>query len=168
VLDYVFVDPGAFGDRLEHRETALNGMAEIAIRLERYWKIQWDEDSLKGRPVTFAEFWGADDVASKPVLTDDPKWAGRVVLNPNVDGYKTAFFCPPHGLRGSFKENAELFSRINEYVLGEHADQAEIYAWSTDWSDYFESGLEWWGAFYWTIRPVRSSRMVVVAASTTD
>jgi hypothetical protein len=106
-------------------------------------------------------FWGTDDVEPKPI--GDHAWS-----IPNVDGYKPAFFHPPYGLEGSPSEKAELFASINRYVLGVDPERAEIFSWSTDWSDYFEPGHEWWGAFFWTIRPVSSPSMVVVGASCTD
>ena len=85
-----------------------------------------------------------------------------------MDGYKTAFFHPPYSLQGSASEKAELFAGINRYVLGSNPERAEIFSWSTEWSNYFDAGHEWWGAFYWTIRPARSQQIVVVAASSTD
>ena len=99
----------------------------------------------------------------------EPKPIGdRAWSIPNADGYKPAFFHPPYGLRGSAAEKAELFAGINKYVLGANPERAEIFSWSTDWSNYFEAGQEWWGAFYWTIRSAESQKMVVVGASSTD
>jgi hypothetical protein len=176
VLDYVFLErPDAGSPHTCHRIAALAGMAEIDSRLvqlatrnasaeypiEKFFRVRWDESKLTGQPVSFPTFWGTDDVEPKPI--GDRAWS-----IPNVDGYKTAFFHPPYTLRGSASEKEELFAGINRCVLGADAERAEIFSWSTDWSNYFEAGHEWWGAFYWTIRPASSQRMVVVGASSTD
>jgi hypothetical protein len=176
VLDYVFLEPhDARSPHAWHRAAALAGMAEIDYRLkqwairhasekypiDKFFRVRWDEAKLTGGPVSFSTFWGTDDVEPKPV--GDRAWA-----IPNVDGYKTAFFHPPYGLQGSAREKEELFAGINRYVLGADPERAEIFSWSTDWSNYFEAGHEWWGAFYWTIRPAGSQRIIVVGASATD
>lgn len=93
---------------------------------------------------------------------------GGAYTLPEVDGYKTAFFHPPYGLQAKAGEITDLFEAINRFVLGDVPEQAEIYAWSTDWSNYFDAGHEWWGAFYWTIRPFGKPYVVVVGASSTD
>jgi hypothetical protein len=179
VIDYVFLEEPPGGAPCDsHRAAALSGMAEIdrhleqwALRntsakypIEMFFRVRWDESKLTGEPIRFSTFWGADDVEPKPL--GDRAWS-----IPNVDGYKTAFFHPPYGLFGlkdSPAEQAQLFASINRYVLGPEPERAEFFSWSTDWSNYFQAGHEWWGAFYWTIRPADSQRMVVVAASSTD
>ena len=177
VLEYIVLEPPAGeapAERL-HRAAALAGMAAIDRRLEQwavrhaskrypletFFRVQWDEARLTGERVPFRTFWGTDDVEPK-------RFGANVRSIPNVDGYKTAFFHPPYGLQGSEQEKEALFSGINRHVLGKDRERAEIFSWSTDWSNYFEAGHEWWGAFYWTIRPTGSTRLVVVGASSTD
>lgn len=170
VIDYIFLEQSGMGSsHASHRAAALSGMAEIDRRLEQwairsasakypsnmFFRVHWDETNLTGEPINFSTFWGTDDVESTQI----------------VDGYKTAFFHPPYGLfclKDSPAEQAELFVSINKYVLGDEPKRAEFFSWSTNWSNYFTAGHEWWGAFYWTIRPADSHRMVVVAASSTD
>jgi hypothetical protein len=176
VLDFIFLDEPGNGPSDElHRTAALAGIAEIDGRLERwaqthtsdeyplsmFFRLKWDECKFKGGPVDLATFWGTDDVEPKQI--SDRAWSV-----PDRDGYKSAFFHPPYGLRGTRDEKVRLFERITRAVLGERPDLAEIYSWSTDWSNYFDAGHEWWGAFYWTIRPPGSGRFTVVAASSTD
>jgi hypothetical protein len=176
VLDYVFLEPQEGGSPYAcHRAAVLAGMAEVDRRLEHRAdrdaaahvppdtvpRVRWDEARLTGEPVSFARFWGTDDVEVRPT-------GNRAGIIPDVDGYKTAFFLPPYGLHGSPSELAELFARINQYLLGAEPQRAEIFSWSTDWANYFESGHEWWGAFCWTVRPADSRRLTVVLASATD
>jgi hypothetical protein len=176
VLDYVFLERhDEETTHACHHSAALAGMAEIGRRIaewasqvasaecpiEKLFRIRWHESELSGKHVSFSTFWGTDNV--------EPKYLGRRAWAiPSVDGYKTAFFHPPHSLGGTASEKAELFAGINSYVLGADPAAAEIFSWSTDWSNYFDAGHEWWGAFYWTIRPAGSHDMVVVAASSTD
>jgi hypothetical protein len=174
VLDYVFLELVEPTERL-HREAALRGMAVIDDRLaqwassratpevpvEKFFRVHWDESKLSGQQVSLPTFWGTDDVEPKPL-------GGGAYSIPNVDGYKTAFFHPPYGLGAEANERAELYTGINGYVLGDDPDRAEIFSWSTDWSNYFDAGHEWWGAFYWTIRPADKSYVVVIGASSTD
>jgi hypothetical protein len=126
-----------------------------------FFRLRWDEAKSKGAQVPFSTFWGTEDVEAKPI----GKGACSI---PTVDGYKSAFFHPPHGLGGSAIETQELFAGINRFIFGSDPSRAEIFSWSTDWSNYFDAGHEWWGAFFWTIRVSAPSRFVVIGASTTD
>ena len=176
VLEYVFIEPpsGLSTEQL-HRAAALSGMAAIAQRreqwaedhaskahpVETFFKVRWDPAKPKGKWIPFREFWGTDDVT--------PKRVGKGAWSiPAIDGYKPAFFHPPYGLQGSAKETAALFTDLNRSVLGADPTLAEVFSWSTDWSNYFDDGHEWWGAYYWTIRPADAPRIVVIAASATD
>jgi hypothetical protein len=176
VLDYVFLEEQSEAAPVQlHRAAALAGIAAIDRRLEQwalshvsgqypmesFFRVHWNPHKLTGEQVSFAAFWGTDDVEPKPM-------GERAWSIPNVDGYKTAFFHPPYCLQGSPREKADLFVGINRFVLGEEQERAEIFSWSTDWSNYFDAGHEWWGAFLWTIRAAGSRRVVVVAASSTD
>lgn len=175
MLDYVILDPPlGLAPYERHRAAAVAGIAEIDDRLANwartrasarfpiasFFRLRWDETKLKGAMVLFQEFWGLDDVEPKP-------------LGPNawstlpVSGYKSAFFNPPHGL-SSRVDTLRLFAQINEHIFGKNLADAEIFSWSTDWSNYFDAGHEWWGAFYWTVRPAGAHHMVVIAGSTTD
>ena len=175
VLDYVFFEGDSDRPTEElHRMAAHKAMAAIAQRLEQwavshaskehpseaFFRVHWDETRLTGERISLASFWGSDDV--------EPKGSVDVWRIPNVDGYKTAFFHPPYGLEGSAAEKVELFTRINRFVLGDDPTRAEIFSWSTDWSNYFDAGHEGWGAFFWTIRCNGTTRIVSIGASSTD
>jgi hypothetical protein len=95
--------------------------------------------------VTFPTLWGTNVVRHRPSVQ-----AGWVI--PNVDGYKTAFLHPPHGLSGSDQKQEEVFDGINAFILGADPTRCEIFSWATDWSNYFDAGNEWWGAFHWIVR----------------
>jgi len=177
VLDYVFLETETEEppEKL-HRAAALAGMRAIDRRLEQwaihraskdmpidmFFRVRCDETKLTGKSVSFSEFWGTDDVERKPIGKN--AWS-----IPTVDGYKTAFFHPPYNLYGGkAKEHTKLFTDINSYVFGEIPEQTQFFSWSTDWSNYFDAGHEWWGAFFWTIWLASQRRFVVIGASSTD
>ena len=47
-------------------------------------------------------------------------------------------------------------------------DVLEIYEWTTDWSDYFDAGHEWYGACCWSVYDRSMDRYVVMLVSATD
>lgn len=176
VLDYVFLQADLEMPPLQfHKAAAVAGMAAIDRRLEqwavahaskelpieRFCRVTWDETKLTGEQVSFETFWGTDDVRPKPSGTKS--WS-----IPLVDGYKTAFFHPPYSLSGSDEEKEALFTQIGSFVLGPDPHGCEFFSWSTEWSNYFDSGKEWWGAFFWTLRSPASDVVVVIGASSTD
>lgn len=78
--------------------------------------------------------------------------------------YRRAFLEPPWG---SAYTEAD-FARINAALFPAGTDEQEVYEWSTDWSDYFDDGHEWWGALCLTVYDPRLDRYVVITASATD
>ena len=44
----------------------------------------------------------------------------------------------------------------------------EVYEWTTDWSDCFDEGHEWWGALCLTVYDKTLDRFAVIMASATD
>ena len=56
-----------------------------------------------------------------------------------------------------------------KYKYGQEAAEKLIaYSWSTDWSDYFDDGHEWWGASCWSVYDPDRDRIAVISASNTD
>lgn len=62
----------------------------------------------------------------------------------------------------------EDLRRLNAALFPEGAEALEAYAWTTDWSNYFDDGHEWWGAGCWTVYDRKRQRFAVMLASTTD
>jgi hypothetical protein len=172
VLAFAFYDPTPRGCSAEsHRDAAwqfLDARATASREfrntidtdnpLARLLTYKWNDTKLRGRQIPFHEFWGTDDVEPKPT-------SGI----PDIDGYKPAFFHPPHGLHGGVSGNLHLFESINSHVLGDvDRTTLTIWSWSTDCSSYFDDGHEWWGAFLWTVARPDMETIVVIAASATD
>jgi hypothetical protein len=78
--------------------------------------------------------------------------------------YRKAFLCPP---QGSAYTDGD-FERFNSVLFPGGADGLEVYRWTTDWSDYFDDGHEWWGALCLTVYDQTLDRFVVILASATD
>jgi hypothetical protein len=60
------------------------------------------------------------------------------------------------------------FRKVNAALFPAGTQALEVYEWSTDWSNYFEDGREWWGTACWSVYDRQLDRYVVILASTTD
>ncbi len=87
----------------------------------------------------------------------DPAEDGRIP-------YWYAFWETPH----PSGYGPEEFRRVNSVLFPGGTDGLEVYEWTTDWSDYFDDGHEWWGAACWSIYDQRMNRYAVILASATD
>lgn len=151
-------------------------------------QFRFDLARSEPKPVTVEEFLGSHfDVPSRKLISRGvhksnlnryflagceeskaferfPKHGGEFVC----DGYAACFAEPPHGLgiRGSQLE--EWFERINEGLFGGLSNELAIVSWGNDWSNYFDDGKEWWGAYFWSIYNPSIRRLAVIGASTTD
>ena len=56
--------------------------------------------------------------------------------------YWYAVLEPVHGRRNK----PEDFYKVNEALFPKGTDKLDIYEWTTDWSDLFDAGHEWYGA----------------------
>lgn len=90
--------------------------------------------------------------------------------------YWYAFLEPPLGtawvvrngekIRKSY--DREDFEIVNRALFPQGIDELEVYEWTTDWSNYFDDGHEYWGAACWSIYDKSMNRYAVIMASATD
>jgi len=66
------------------------------------------------------------------------------------------------------EEISRLFTEINNELFGGLSEDLEIYEWSTEWSNYFEEGNDWWGSYLWTVHNRETNTWVAIGASETD
>lgn len=96
------------------------------------------------------------------------KLSGKALFAPvdsdNRLNYRKAFLCPPHG--NSYTDND--FDRVNAVLFPAGPDELAVYRWTTDWSDYFDEGREWWGTLCLTVYDKTLDRFVIIMASATD
>lgn len=78
--------------------------------------------------------------------------------------YRRAFMRPPHFTGFTGKD----FDRANAALFPNGTEGLEVYEWTTDWSDYFDDGREWWGTLCLTVYDPTLDRFVVIMASATD
>ena len=89
---------------------------------------------------------------------------------PNDDNFGTtvpywyAVMEPIH----SRNNKPEDFKKVNGVLFPHGIDVLEIYEWTTDWSDYFDAGHEWYGACCWSVYDRSMNRYVVMLVSATD
>ena len=94
----------------------------------------------------------------------DAKW------EPNDDNFGTtvpywyALMEPVHGKNN----NPEDFKKVNEVLFPNGTDKLDIFEWTTDWSEFFDDGHEWYGACCWSIYDKSLDRYVVMLVSATD
>ena len=95
-------------------------------------------------------------------LTIDQEDKGQI-------GFVYAFLDPPY----SFMCGKTIFEKGNFFLdfcrlLFTDISQIEVYKWSTDSSNYFNEGKEWWGSFFWTVYNPYQDWYIGIIASTTD
>ena len=78
--------------------------------------------------------------------------------------YWYAVMEPVHGRRNK----PEDFKKVNEVLFPNGTDALDIYEWTTDWSDYYDAGHEWYGACCWSIYDKTLGRYRVMLVSATD
>ena len=78
--------------------------------------------------------------------------------------YWYALMEPIHGKRNKPEE----FKKVNEVLFPNGTDALDIYEWTTDWSDFFDDGHEWYGACCWSVYDKTLNRYVVMLVSATD
>ena len=78
--------------------------------------------------------------------------------------YWYALMEPVHGR----KTNPDDFRKVNEALFPNGTDALDIFEWTTDWSDYFDDGHEWYGACCWSVFDRSTSRYAVLLVSATD
>ncbi len=78
--------------------------------------------------------------------------------------YWYAFWEPPH----TSGYGPDEFHKVNSVLFPAGTGELEVYEWTTDWSDYFDDGREWWGTACWSVYDKRLNRYVVILAAATD
>jgi hypothetical protein len=157
VVDYILLRPESPRALLDdiHREAVLFGM-----------RVQ-DEREATWHSTAAARLERQSEQI--PRMTIDEQRASATVEQTSrfLEDYWYAFSDPPYPLRRGGESVEELFRQVNQLLFGD-LTRWSIRRWSSDWSDYFTYGLEWWGAFLWTLVREDSELVVWVGASTTD
>ena len=157
-------------DRLaENRIEDLKGVRErcgddVADKLS---PLIYDIDMAKPTPLAPNDFFYCPNIVKIDYYGNvyyDAEWV------PNDENFGTtvpywyALMEPVHGRRNK----PEDFKKVNEVLFPDGTDALDIYEWTTDWSDFFDAGHEWYGACCWTVYDKSLNRYVVMLVSATD
>jgi hypothetical protein len=156
--------------------------------VEDFFRLSFDIDKISGRKVSKDEFLGPHYLIANGKLimrgiTDDgmndyfqvgdeekPENIIEVTHDGDlyVSGYAQAFSEPPYPIDMTSAEIEELFFLIGKMVYGEISSEMEIYEWAGPWSNYFDAGLDYWGAFLWTVCNKANGKFAAIGVSATD
>ena len=166
---FLFSTPDERRDDLQlHREIAGRGMQELTIRNE--WYFANLRENVLANPDRFLDAVDPDKLSKDDrfCLTWNLENGQSELIGPDAftTGYVYAFTDPPYGLRCDENEKLNHCNETMSRLFGQ-LDQFTIRKWSTNWSNYFDAGNEWWGAFLWTLIS-DDGRGWWVGASTSD
>jgi hypothetical protein len=152
-----------------HKQLARSGMEERSKRNEEYFAdLKRDvlanpgrfknavDPSKLGRADRFYLTYEIDNATSSLIAVDE-----------FVSEYTHAFTDPPYGIRSANDAESQAICSDSLARLFGDLTHFSIRKWSTSWSNYFDAGNEWWGAFLWTLVS-DDGRGWWVGASTTD
>ena len=140
----------------------------IQITIQEFFGPQFDfltnKPLIKGVKRLYNSYFYYDTIEDEESAIDI-KSSGTLYRR----GFIGAFLDPPHSIRigRNVFEHGKYFLDFCKLLFSD-IEKIEIYKWSVDSSNYFVTGKEWWGAFFWTIyNPVKNIYIGAVA-STTD
>ena len=134
---------------------------------DQLYPLVYDIDKAQPTPLDPNDFFYCPNIVKIDYYGSafyDAEWV------PNDDNFGTtvpywyALMEPVHGKRNK----PEDFKKVNEALFPSGTDALEIYEWTTDWSDFFDAGHEWYGACCWSIYDKSLNRYVVMLVSATD
>lgn len=165
IIDYCLIeDDTPHQGYRSHKDAILFAMCKV---IERYiaYQLQAEIDYYKDTPGEIEEEpfpWSMDIGRAKAERIDSVSFLqeGRT----DSTTYRYAFLNTPH--KTGYGEDD--YDKINSVLFPGGAETLEVYEWTTDWSNYFDAGHEWWGAACWSIYDRSLDRYVVIMASTTD
>lgn len=155
-LDYVILSSEEKYEGLKtHKKAVIDAFHILNKRFESYdYSIDIRPDEMTAAEISMDVFL--------ELPPEDFEKAGSYTVPAKIP-YWYAFLSPPHGT----PYKASDFIEFNKVLLPD-AENAEIYRWSDDFSDYFDAGKEWWGTGLWSVFDKTSDTVVVIGASLTD
>ena len=127
----------------------------------------YDIDKAKPTPLDPNDFFYCPNIVKTDYYGNvyyDAEWKPNDEDCGTTVPYWYAVMEPVHGRRNK----PEDFRKVNEVLFPNGTDELDIYEWTTDWSDLFDAGHEWYGACCWSVYDKALSRYVVMLVSATD
>ena len=110
------------------------------------WELRFESVKIKAKPISAEQFLSREKTSGENL------------------NFRTAFLYPPYPVGHNDKD----FDRLINAIFPKGTDNLDIYKWSTDWSDYFDDGKEWWGTLCLTVYDKNLDRFAVIMAAATD
>jgi len=168
VLEYLQLScPGEVSSRDSHASAVCAAMHEI----ERRGRATVDQLVASGRvaPERLGSFALAFDctglIGTRIGLSQFLGSGFKERLEEEI-AYVHAFSAPPYPMQT--EQMDVLFAEMSAAFLDDLRADLEIYHWSTDWSDYFKEGREWWGTYLWSVHRPGARQITVILGSATD
>ena len=182
VIDYCLIEADApYRGKRSHKDAVLFAMLRVIerdidaqlktelgycreVRDEPFpWKL--DIGKAQARQIDPADLFRVPEIPGKDRVG---RWSYACGLPDPLKGeqipYWYAFWETPH----TSGYGPDEFRKVNSVLFPAGTDALEVYEWTTDWSNYFDDGHEWWGAACWSVYDGRMNRYAVIMASTTD
>ncbi len=150
VLDYyILKNNSRKHSKIEHQNAVIYAMEKWKEKLKREYDIEitYNKEMMNGELTKSKDFF---DSSSKSQNGEKK--------------YVELFLNPPSGCHYTIDD----YNYLNQILFPNGIDDLEIYKWSTNWSNYFDDGLEWWGTMCVSIYDKSLNRFVVIGASATD
>ena len=183
VIYFLLSDDRPYEGLISHRDALISvfdGLVEKSIENRENGRKRWgdsfvedhppmayDIDRAQPSPLTSQELFYCPNIIKTDYYGSafyDAEWTPNDENIGTTVPYWFALMEPVQGRRNK----PEDFKRVNEALFPNGTDMLEIYEWSTDWSDFFDAGHEWYGSCCWSIYDKTMNRYVVMLVSATD
>ena len=124
--------------------------------------LVYDIDKAQPTPLDPDEFFYCPNIIKTDYYGNvyyDAEWKPNDENCGTTVPYWYALMEPVHGRRNK----PEDFKKVNGGLFPNGMEVLDIYEWTTDWSDLFDAGHEWYGACCWSIYDKSMNRYVVMA-----
>ena len=149
VLDYCILKTPYYDGLKTHKNA-------ILFFMEKLKDYCFYPEKMEATPINSNDFFR--------IPNDYQKEKAQIVTVDYHRPYWFLFLNPPYETNYTIDD----FVNVNNILFPCGKDNLDIYDWNVDWSNYFEEGLEWWGARCTSIYDKTLKRFVIILASATD
>lgn len=172
-VDYCLME-SAYPHRgyLSHKEAVLYAARSLC---EEYPWVTVDAEKATGKEIPSERLFALPDKPWRTTAHDTTLYHAVGTEGGRIP-YWYAFLEPPHKtgpvirngvlLRDTY--GREDFETVNRALFPMGTDALEVCEWSTDWSNYFDAGREWWGTLCLSVFDRKLNRYAVIMASSAD
>lgn len=161
VLEFVMIDVRSSQLASEDLHKKAATIAYSFVQRIHHEKLEGTvgEDRFCGLLITFDDFFG-------PLFDHERRCLllKNALSEREMRGFAYAFSQPPYRLRAA----EELFLGFYRSIFFGFPAGTEFWQWNTDALRYFDAGREWWGTFFWTVRPLSIGQIIAILGSSTD